>query len=151
MPSTRTVAVAVGAAAVGTVVARRVARRASGPGPRDDRWHAVTINSPEADVGGPSGPWPRPVAELGRAVEVRTAEAPGGRGTELYVRARPGRRRPKKADRLEQRIRVALRESRALVEVGEVLAPDRPSTTKRTLTSLPLELAIRSARREGRL
>lgn len=142
---------AVGTAAVGTAVARRAARRATGPQPRADRWHAVTINRPQADVGGPSGPWPRPVAELGDAVEVRTAEAPGGRGTELYVRAHPGRHRRKKADRLEQRIRVALRESRALVEVGEVLSPDRPSTTRRTPTSLPLELAIRSARREGRL
>jgi hypothetical protein len=50
-----------------------------------------------------------------------------------------------------QRLRAALRQARQLLETGEVLNPDEPPTTRRTLRSLPLELATRRARGEGRL
>ena len=48
-------------------------------------------------------------------------------------------------------IREALRETRQLAETGEVLEPDKPPSTRRTLRNLPLELATRRARGEGRL
>ena len=147
---TRTAVIgAAGVAAAGTLVA---SRRRSAPQPRPDRWHVVTINRPMAEVGDALRGWPTPVSDLGDVVEVRATPAPGGRGTELAVRARPGgRTRGKRRAELDERIRLALRHSRSLVETGDVLLPDAPSTTQPTLTSLPLQAAIRRARREGRL
>jgi len=49
------------------------------------------------------------------------------------------------------RIRRALRESRQLIEVGEVLRPDRPPTTRKTLTSRPWEFLTTHGRDGGRL
>ena len=147
-------AAALGIAVAGTA-ARQVAARGSAArpgGPRPDRWHAVTINRAPQDIGS-SGAWPAPVAELGDVVDVRVLPAPGDRGTELGLRARAGHRPGESpdADDLEQRIRVALRHTRMLLETGEILQSDRPSTTEPTLTSLPLRLAIRNARGGGRL
>ena len=48
-------------------------------------------------------------------------------------------------------IQRALREARSLAEVGEVLLPDAPATTGRTLTGAPLAYATRHGREEGRL
>lgn len=138
--------VVVALAAVGVLVARRRRAHRTGPRPRADRWHAVTVNRPPADVGAPAGPWPAPLARLGRRIEVDARPAPGGRGTELRARAR---RRPD--DDLDGRIRDALRRSRSLVETGVVLSADRPGTTERTLLNRPLEAAIRRGREEGRL
>jgi len=50
-----------------------------------------------------------------------------------------------------QDLRAALRQSKQLLETGEVLRPDEPPTTRRTLWNLPLELATRRAGGEGRL
>jgi hypothetical protein len=50
-----------------------------------------------------------------------------------------------------QELRAALRQARQLLETGEILRPDTPPTTRRTLRNLPLELATRRARGEGRL
>jgi hypothetical protein len=148
-------AVAAATLAIGGTAAVRAAAR-SGPGeasgPRPDRWHAVTVNLAPQDVGSP-GRWPEPIAELGDVVEVRVRPAPGDRGTELAVRARAGHRPGESSDAAEltERIRVALRHSRMLLETGEVLQPDRPSTTTPTVTSLPLRLALRRSQGGGRL
>ncbi|GAA3452305.1 hypothetical protein [Dactylosporangium matsuzakiense] len=129
-------AVGAGAIAGSAAVARR--RRTTGP----DRWHSVTINcSPEQ-----LDPLPPPLGELGFPVEVRVRPAPGDRGTELAARvaaaADPERVR---------RLRAALREAKSVVEVGEVLKPDAPATTKPTLRSAPLAYATKHGREEGRL
>ncbi|GAA3285559.1 hypothetical protein GCM10020218_045690 [Dactylosporangium vinaceum] len=50
-----------------------------------------------------------------------------------------------------RRLRAALRAARSLAEVGEVLRPDAPATTKPTLTGAPLAYATRHGREEGRL
>jgi len=50
-----------------------------------------------------------------------------------------------------QELRAALRQARQLLETGEVLTPDEQPTARRTLRNLPLELATRRARGEGRL
>jgi hypothetical protein len=50
-----------------------------------------------------------------------------------------------------RRLRRALRESKQLAEVGEVLRPDAPPTTRRTLRGAPLAYTTRHAREEGRL
>ena len=143
---TRLGAGALGVAAVAT--AAGVARRRR-PGPREDRWHVVTIH--RDDVGDATRGWPTPVADLGDAVEVRSRPAPGDRGTELAVRARRRPRRGRRAAELDGRIREALRHSRSLLETGDILLPDAPGTTHRTVRGLPLEIAIRHARTAGRL
>jgi hypothetical protein len=50
-----------------------------------------------------------------------------------------------------QQVRSALRQTKQLLETGEVLTPDEQPTARRTLRNLPLELATRRARGEGRL
>jgi hypothetical protein len=153
-------AVVLAGVGAGVVVARRIASRRAGNGAAGqvpDRWHSVTVNRPPEEVA-PGGRLPEPLAALGDAVEVRLRPAPGGRGTELAARLR----RDVPAGTAEaparvagsdprQRLRSALRQSRQLLETGEVLEPDAPPTTRRTLRSLPLELATRRAGGEGRL
>jgi len=48
-------------------------------------------------------------------------------------------------------VRRALREAKCLLETGEILGPDQPPTTRRTLFNRPLELATRHGREEGLL
>jgi hypothetical protein len=152
------VAVAAGVGA-GVVAVRRIATRQSGDGAGQvgDRWHTVTINRPPGEVT-PDGRLPEPLAELGDAVEVQVSPAPGGRGTELAARLREGAPTGLRAVAARatgsdprQQLRAALRQARQLCETGEVLMADRPPTTRRTLRGLPLELATRRARGEGRL
>ncbi|UWZ49673.1 hypothetical protein Dmats_21470 [Dactylosporangium matsuzakiense] len=117
-------------------MARR--RRAAAP----DRWHSVTVNCPPERL----DPLPAPLDELGFPVEVRIQPAPGDRGTEVAARVAPG------ADpQRVRRLRAALRAARSLAEVGEVLRPDAPATTKPTLTGAPLAYATRHGREDGRL
>jgi hypothetical protein len=146
-------AVAAAAAVTGTMVARRRSGTAATEAGRD-RWHSVTINRSPEEV----GPQPEPLAELGDTVELRVRPAPGGRGTELA--ARLAGEIPSGLGRLAAKrtggdpvthLRRALREAKQLAEIGEVLLPDRPPTTERTLTSRPLEYATRHGREEGRL
>lgn len=144
----------------GVIVARRIVSRQAGNGAARvarDRWHSVTVNRPPEEVA-PEGRLPEPLATLGDAVEVRLRPAPGGRGTEMAARLRDGV--PAGAGEAvtraagsdpRQDLRAALRQSKQLLETGEVLSPDEPSTTRRTLRNLPLELATRRARGEGRL
>jgi len=141
----------------GVIAARRIATRQAGNGADPDRWHTVTVNRLPEEVA-PEGRLPDPLAGLGDAVEVRLRPAPGGRGTELAVRLRDGApagaaeavARAAGSDP-RQDLRAALRHSKQLLETGEVLRPDEPPTTRKTLRSLPLELATRRAGGEGRL
>ncbi|WP_248960127.1 hypothetical protein [Sphaerisporangium perillae] len=121
------------------------------------RWLMVTINRrPEEVV--PDGRLPEPLARLGDAIEVQVREAPGDRGTELGARpitpvpagvtgvlARLGDEDPRQA------VRRALRESKCLIETGEVLRPDEPPTTRPTPAGRILDLAAQRAGGEGRL
>jgi hypothetical protein len=138
-----------GAAAVGAVVsvaaARRFARRGDGVSPPvSDRWHAVTVNCEPERL----GPLPPPLDGLDFEIEVRIRPAPGDRGTEAAARVAD----PAKLNRdTVRRLRRALREARALAEIGEVPLPDSPATTKNTPLSLPLAYATRHGREEGRL
>ena len=153
----RTVLGAAVAATAVTVVVRRLTR-AKGvdrlAGSARDRWHSVTVfREPEQ-----LGQLPAPLDELGATVEVRIRPAPGGRGTELAARlaepvpggvaALAAKARDKDPVR---RLRRALREARSLAELGEVLLPDAPSTTKPTPTGAPLAYATLHGREEGRL
>jgi hypothetical protein len=147
--------VGAGVIVVGRMASRQAGNRANGQAP--DRWHSLTVNRPPEEVA-PEGRLPEPLAGLGDAVEVRLRPAPGGRGTELAARLRDGApagagaavARAAGSDPRQQ-VRSALRQSKQLLETGEVLRSDEPPTTRRTLRSLPLELATRRAGGEGRL
>jgi hypothetical protein len=122
-----------------------------------DRWHFVTINRSPEDVQ-PEGRLPEPLAKLGDRIDVQVRIAPGNRGTELGARLRdpvptgPGELAARTTGQdPRQALRAALRECQWLLETGEVLQPDPHPSTRRTLTSLPLKLATRRARGEGRL
>jgi hypothetical protein len=109
------------------------------------RWRVVTIGLPEAEVL-PGGVLPPPLAELEDLIEMRTAPAPGGRGTELSARARPDQDAAVDTDDtgddgdLPGLIRRALRESKQLLETGEIPTNepqpegDRPKTPAGLLT-----------------
>jgi hypothetical protein len=115
------------------------------------------VNRPAAEVA-PDGKLPDPLAALGDDVEVRITPAPDGKGSEIAVRLRspepsglaavPARlagHDPRLA------IRSALRESKALIEVGEVLRVDPQPAGRRPPTpgGKLLELVTRRARAEG--
>lgn len=134
---------AVTAAAVVVVRRRRSGRRASA-----DRWHVVTVDRPRDEVAAAAAMGP--LGDLGDSVEVRTKEAPGGRGTELSARplaAPPATavgslaRRATGADP-RQDVRRALRETKQLLEVGEITRQEpqpeghRRSTPAGRLTDL---------------
>lgn len=124
MATKRTIGMSVGAAGVAAVVAIRVARRTrpgTGDGPgagRDpDGWKAVTVL---ADVESlrPGGRYPEPLAALEDRLEIALRPASRDRGTELHARFRPGEQADPEA------LRVALRDTKSLVEAGLVQRAD---------------------------
>lgn len=158
---------AVAAAVVGGGVAARqalsarrsTAGRGGGGAARGNelRWHVLTVNRPREEVA-PDGRLPAPLAELGDTVEVRLNPAPGGRGTEVAVRLRDGEPSGVRSvttrltgDDPRWAVRRALRDTRQLLETGEVLRPDRPTTTRATVLNRPLRLATRHGKDEGLL
>jgi hypothetical protein len=144
------------AAGAAAVVGRRFMRD-DGAIRTTDRWHAVTVyRSPDQIM--PEGRLPDPLAALGDKVDVQVRPAPGDKGTEIAARVRG--QVPAGIAELAARaagtdprqpVRKALRETKMLLETGEILERDRPSTTRRTITNLPLELVLRRAGEEGRL
>ncbi|MCW2998560.1 MAG: hypothetical protein JWN65_2109 [Solirubrobacterales bacterium] len=125
---------------------------------RPDRWNVVSVNRQPQDIM-PGGRLPGPLAELQDKIEVQVRPAPGDKGSELAARiVRPpsdgdgdGDGDAKHTDEPHQRLRVALRHAKMILETGEVLESDKPSTTRTTITNLPLEFAIRRAQGMGRL
>jgi hypothetical protein len=114
------------------------------------RWHPITVNRDIADITLKSKHL-KPLMDLGNAIEVLIAPAPGGRGTEIAARLTEPDVTDKASRDLLAKMRAALRNTQWLVETGEILKPDKPPSTHRTLTSLPLEFAVRRAREGGRL
>ena len=100
----------------------------------------MTVNKPAAEVA-PAGILPEPLAALDDRVEVRITAAPDGKGTEIAARLRaPEPSGPAAVSgRLagsdpRQAVRSALRESKALIETGEVLRMDPRPAGQRTPT-----------------
>jgi hypothetical protein len=137
-----TVAALLGAAAVSGTAAYRLrsARRARSRPISFGRWHAVTVFRPLDEV---AASLPKQLTEPADAIEIQLSPAPGGRGTEIHARAVDGT--VSDAD-----LRRALRESRSLLEVGEVLRPGGP-TTEPTVLNRALRVATRHGREEGLL
>jgi hypothetical protein len=107
------------------------------------RWRAVTVLT---DADGLRTTTPAPLAAFGQRLELRITPAPAGKGTELAARFRG----PVTEDDIDD-LRAALRESKQLIEVGEVLRVDpaphghRPPTPQ----GEALEGATRRAPKEG--
>lgn len=127
------------AAAAGAIVVRR---KRSGSTSEEPRRHAVTVNRPLHEVTS-HGRLPSPLADIAEGVELEFRPAPGDRGTEIYATS--------KGEVGEGAIRRALRDTRSLVECGDVLLPDGPSTTEPTLLNKPLRAVTRRGREEGLL
>ncbi|MDB5185706.1 MAG: hypothetical protein JWL85_229 [Candidatus Saccharibacteria bacterium] len=113
------------------------------------RWHVITVNRPASEIAG-TADLPAPLLSLGEMIEIEIRPAPGDKGTEIAARliAIEADEDPKTALR---KLRKALRDTQWLIETGEVLSPDKPPSTRTTLTSLPIEIATRRAKGEGRL
>lgn len=146
-------------AGMGVVRWLRSRRPQAGPQSRrgTHRWLSVTINRKPEDVA-PDGLLPEPLAMLGDAVEVRIREAPGDKGTEIAARLRaplswePGGMMGRlSGDDPRQAVRNALRESKSLIETGEVLRPDEPPATRPAPQGSLLDLVTHRASGEGRL
>jgi len=100
-------------------------------------WLAVTILCEPTGIHVDS--LPAPLAELGDRIEVDVRPAPADKGTELYVRLRDQSGRGSAGSRLsgndaESELRSALRRTKQLLEVGEVLAVDPAPHGKRSAT-----------------
>ncbi|MEU0030508.1 hypothetical protein [Streptomyces sp. NPDC006335] len=122
----------VAAGLAGAAVAVRMART-PGAASSAHRWLAVTVNCEPEDLR--PDKLPSPLQEYGERIETRISAAPADRGTELAVRFRQpppelARSVPARLAGQDPRqdLRRALRESKALLEAGEVLVPDEPTT-----------------------
>ncbi|AQZ63465.1 putative integral membrane protein [[Actinomadura] parvosata subsp. kistnae] len=121
--------------AVAAVAGAAVARRARAARAAEPAWFAVTVLADPAELAGPGRP--DVLARLAERHEVRVTPAPGGRGSEIAVRAADGQAR--------QQVR-ALKQ---LLETGEVLVVKGQPEGHRTVlgrTGLP---AFRRLTREG--
>ncbi|HEV7468765.1 MAG TPA: hypothetical protein VGO23_03150 [Pseudonocardia sp.] len=157
MALTKTIgrAAAVAGAVAGGLAARRSRPRQDGTDAR--RWFVVTVNrSPEEVM--PDGKLPEPLARLGDAIEVRIRPAPGDKGTELAARLThppdsgpAGAKARLHGEDPRQQVRTALREAKAILEVGEVVLPDAPGTTHPGLGGRLVAVADRIAQGKGRL
>ena len=129
----------------------------NGRGVQQDRWHAVTVNRPPEEVSSEK-PLPGPLTELGDKIEVQIRPAPGDKGTEIAARVRgsvpsgPLGTYARLSDNdPRQALRKALRETKSLLETGEVLKPDTRPSTKPTPGGKLLGIATSRSWEEGRL
>lgn len=133
--------------------------QAGRPQPTRSRWLAVTVDRPPQELW-PDDELPAPLRALGAGIEVEVRPAPGDKGAEIRARLRDrGPRRDtsvsgqgQDADRV-RRLRRALRESKQLVEVGEVLRVDPTPHGRRSNTPMgaAVEFATKRAPEEGLL
>ena len=130
--------IAVGGIAAAGLLGKRALDTLKTPGPKRDasrdlsRWRVVTVNVPPEQVA-PAGKYPEPLAELGDKVELKVSSAAGARGTELAARAAAGWRAADGKD-LARQIRKALRQSKMLLETGEILRNEPMPSGKRPAT-----------------
>jgi hypothetical protein len=129
--------IAVGGLAAAGLLGKRVLDTLKTPGPKRDarrdlsRWRAVTVNLPPEQVA-PDGKYPEPLAELGDKIEFKVRPA-AARGTELAARPAAAWRAGDGKD-LAGQIRKALRQSKMLLETGEVLRNEPAPHGKRPAT-----------------
>jgi hypothetical protein len=146
----RLTVVAVVAGMAGVAAARFLIR----PRKVDSRL-VVTVNRPMSEVA-PDGRLPEPLKRIAEDVEIEFRQAPGHRGTEIEARLREPVPARGVVARLagedpRQPIRLALREAKSVLETGEMVRPDEPSTSRPTPMGRVLDVVTRRARGEGRL
>ncbi|SDD64623.1 SRPBCC family protein [Auraticoccus monumenti] len=152
-----------GVVGAGGVVLRRVLGAVRSPsaegGTSRERWLVVSVHLPQEEVA-PGGRLPAPLAGLGDRIEVVVRPAPGDKGTEIAARLRQpprgglaGAARRLGGDAPQQELRSALRHSKQLLEVGEVLVVDPAPHGPRSATpgGALLEKVTERADEEGRL
>jgi len=133
-------------AVAGRVVAKKVRARRSAPH-GDVRWLTVTVNASRDEVAGDRR-LSEALATLDGAVETRIVVAPGDRGAEVAVRAQdPEGGSAPSADQMRR----VLRDAKSLIETGEVVRPDPPTTGKPTPGGALVRAMTRRAGGEGRL
>jgi hypothetical protein len=142
---------------VGRVVGDGYAADAPTAPAKTDRWHAVTVNRAPQEVA-PDSQLPGPLAELGDRIEVQIRPAPADKGAEIAARVRgpvPSGVSAVQArlsgEDPRQSLRRALRETKMILETGEILRPDTPPTTKDTPGGKLLGVATSRSWEEGRL
>jgi hypothetical protein len=128
--------------AAGTV-AVAAARRRAARGPAAHRTHVLTVYKPIDEL--QATQLPGSLREIAEGVEISLRAAPGDRGTEIAVRIPDG------SSVTDGDVRRALRETRSLIETGDVLLPSGPATTTPTLLNRPLQTATRNGREGGLL
>jgi hypothetical protein len=107
---------------------------------------ALTVHRPITELADELGQHEeRLLADSGLDGPLELAAAPGTFGTEIRVRV------PEGDGRTRSQARQSLRLAKQLLETGSTMPPDRPVTRRRTVTSIPLEVAIRRAGKGGRL
>lgn len=126
----------------------------AGQGTPDAGWLAVTVLCEPQDID--ADHLPAPLADLGDQIEVRTAAAPAGKGTELRVRLREQPASGSAPQRLsgsdaQAELRSRLRQAKQIIEVGEVLRVDPAPHGERRSTpgGLLLEAWTRVAPKGG--
>jgi hypothetical protein len=122
-------AVAVAGAGAVAALLKRSVRRGS------PAWFAVTVQADPAELEGPDRP--DALARLAEHHEVRITRAPGGRGSEIKVRAANGA------------VREEVRAVKQLLETGEVLVVEGQPEGHRTLTGRVAGPAFRQLTRRG--
>ncbi|GIF17131.1 hypothetical protein [Actinoplanes teichomyceticus] len=127
--------------AAGAAVA--AARRRRGATPASRRSHVLTVFRPLAEL--EATQLPGSLREIADGVQITLRAAPGGRGTEIAVRI------PEGSAVTDGEVRRALRETRSLLEAGDVLLPSGPATTTPTWRNRPLQAATRNGREGGLL
>jgi hypothetical protein len=123
-----------GGAAAAAVVGKRAldARTRQVPHSDGSRWNSVTVDLSPDEIA-PDGTYPQPLADLGDVVDIRMTPAAGSWGTELSARPKSGLPGTSAGD-LRRDVRRALRQSKMLLEAGEILRDEpmphgkRPST-----------------------
>jgi hypothetical protein len=126
--------VIVGGAVAAVVVGKRVVDARTRQASHSDRsrWNSVTVDLSPDEIA-PGGVYPQPLVDLGDVVDIRMIPAPGSWGTELGARPKPEVPGISAGD-LRQDVRRALRQSKTLLEAGEILRDQpmphgkRPST-----------------------
>ena len=119
--------VAAGGLVAGARAATRKLQAKGGNRGEGSRWVAVTVLLPPTEVAGSAAL--SPLQALSGSAETTLTEAPGGRGSELAARWRPGQDAGRPLDEL----RSLLREVKQVLEVGEVLrSTPRPVGTRPT-------------------
>jgi hypothetical protein len=133
------------------VVSRQpTARELEGP-----RWRTVTILRTEDEIA-PGGVMPQPLLMLGNLVDVKMASAPGDRGTELSARLREAEptglgglvQRARGTDP-RQAVRRALRESKQLLETGEIIRVEPQPQGRRPATPGGVAVDLLAHRADG--